>query len=147
MVRIVVSDAGNGKLHPYTFSVRWRVTGERQVTGELRAAAAAESGAVLGQVKTTWRSFSDKLGPFSGAARFLQSRVGDPDPPSDLAEIEMTIDELDDTPPISFQATRIDGRPNTWTIEGKPADWWARVTVYRDGVPIPGELTGNTIPG
>lgn len=146
-LRIIVFDAKTGEQRQYEFRVRWRAGGEKRVTGELRESVTGEAGAVVGRITTNWRSFADRLGRFAGPARLAagparlaKSLVGDPDPATELSGIEMEIDEVVTGRRISFRGSRTDSRHNQWIVYGAPGDWWARITVFKDGVPPPIQL-------
>lgn len=147
----------SGEKPGYKFRVRWRKDGERHVSGELRE----PSGEVAGRIATTWRSaVTDTLRPVTGAIRWLASpladragpladvagglagMVGDLDPPTSLEELVLDIDDIDAAGirrslHVSSRVTRDGTKINEWVIRGAPADWWTRVTVFRDGVPTP----------
>jgi hypothetical protein len=105
-----------------------------------------ESGPVIGKVTVDWHSFSDNLGRIpivgllAGPTRWVSEQVGNPDPANDLSEISIEIDKAVSGRSISMRTTRAEGRPDHWTLPGRPADWWARIVVYRDGVPTPSEI-------
>jgi hypothetical protein len=140
-LRIIVSDAISGDRLRFTFRVRWRAAGEKQVTGELRKPADDESGAVVGRITSSWRSFTDGFGPLGGTARFLGGLVRNPDPATTLSEVELDIDAVVAGRPIHLGGQTAESRREAWTVYGRPADWWSSVLVYQDGLPTPQQFT------
>jgi hypothetical protein len=147
VLRIIVFDPDSKKGTPYLFQAEWRAEGERRTHGVVRARTGhAEPGAVIGTMTADWHSFSDGLGriPLLGdllavSTRRVLEQVGDPDPASDLSEISIEIDEIDGRS-INVRSAKADGRPDLWSLTGRPADWWTRIVVFRDGVPTPSEF-------
>jgi len=107
-------------------------------------AGRGEPGAVVGSITVTWRGFSDTLdrvpifgGLLARQARKIQEQVGNPDPATEMGEIRIDLDKAVAGRPISVRTSRAEVRPLHWVLHGGPADWWARVVVFRDGVPLP----------
>jgi hypothetical protein len=107
----------------------------------------SEPSVAVGTITTRWQSFADGLGPLAGPARWVEDKarwaqrwVGDPDPASGLSELSMEIGEAATGQPVRFRTTSPESKITQWVIRGRPGDWWARVTVFRDGVPMPGQL-------
>jgi hypothetical protein len=139
-LRIIATDAKTSGQRPREFHAAWRLTGEKQVSGELRS---PRDGRVVGHMAVTWRNLTDSLGetPLIGGSLAVPARlfrvVADAlDPATGLGEIEIEIDETVFGRPVSRSA-RAETKANQWVVQGAAGDWWARLAVFRAGVPTP----------
>jgi hypothetical protein len=145
-LRIVVYSY-SGERDARAFRARWRADGNRRTHAELRLPPGPgerpgpDSAAAIGRITVTWQSISDGF-PLKPILDIFTRPLGggNPDPATDMSEIEVQLDAAVTGRPLRLRTRRAGNKPLHWEVRGGPADWWSRVAVFRDGVPTPGEF-------